>query len=283
MSSMPLTALPSETLGRGRFQLAEPIGHGGVGTVYRAFDHERGEDVALKVLETRFTATKVERRFLREGEALRVLKHPNIVRVHRVGVDGPYSWMAMELMDRGNAHRLAKAKGMLPVTWCLHIADCVLAGLQAVHAAGWVHRDVKPANVLVHGSGQVKLGDFGILKDGDSDLTQPGIALGTASFMSPEQANDPTQVDPRSDLFSLGATLFALSSGRVPKGLAFQPEDGAAWDLLPRSLLPVVRRACSRDPVDRFQDATDMRRAVREILFLVQQKDRAHKSGETPL
>ena len=266
--------LPSQVLGRGRFELAEAIGHGGVGTVFRAFDHERGEDVALKVLEQRFTGTKVERRFLREGEALRVLKHPNVVRVHRVGVDGPHSWMAMELMDRGNAHRLAKARGHLPVTWCLHIADCVLAGLQAVHSAGWIHRDVKPANVLVHGSGQVKLGDFGILKDGDSDLTAPGVALGTASFMSPEQAHDPTQVEPRSDLFSLGATLFALASGRVPKGLAFEDEESPAWRVLPRTLVPLIRRACARDPAARFADATDMRRAVREILFLVQQKER---------
>jgi serine/threonine-protein kinase len=282
MSSLPVIALSSETLGRGRFQLAEVIGHGGVGTVFRAFDHERGEDVALKVLEQRFAGTKVERRFLREGEALRVLKHPNVVRVHRVGVDGPHTWMAMELMDRGNAHRLAKAKGQLPVTWCLHIADCVLAGLQAVHGAGWIHRDIKPANVLVHGSGQVKLGDFGILKDGDSDLTAPGVALGTASFMSPEQANDPTQVDARSDLFSLGATLFALASGRVPKGLAFQPEDSTAWTVLPRSLVPLVRRATSRDPDLRFPDATDMRRAVREILFLVQQRERVPKADVTP-
>jgi len=274
MSSLPIMTLPSDALGRGRFELAEAIGHGGVGTVYRAFDCERGEDVALKVLEQRFTGTKVERRFLREGEALRVLRHPNVVRVHRVGVDGPHSWMAMELMDRGNAHRMAKAKGQLPVTWCLHIADCVLAGLQAVHSAGWVHRDVKPANVLVHGSGQVKLGDFGILKDGDSDLTAPGVALGTASFMSPEQAHDPTQVEPRSDLFSLGATLFALSSGRVPKGLAFQDDESPAWRLLPRALVPLVRRACARDPAARFSDAADMRRAVREILFLVQQKER---------
>jgi serine/threonine-protein kinase len=279
MSSLPVMTVPSDALGRGRFELAEAIGHGGVGTVYRAFDHERGEDVALKILEHRFTGTKVERRFLREGEALRVLKHPNVVRVHRVGVDGPHSWMAMELMDRGNAHRLAKAKGRLPITWCLHIADCVLAGLQAVHAAGWIHRDVKPANVLVHGSGQVKLGDFGILKDGDSDLTAPGVALGTASFMSPEQAHDPTQVDARSDLFSLGATVFALASGRVPKGLAFQDDASPAWRVLPRALVPLVRRACAQDPAARFVDATDMRRATREILFLVQQKERR---GTTP-
>jgi serine/threonine protein kinase len=274
MSSLPVRSLPSASFGRGRFELAEAIGHGGVGTVYRAYDHERGEDVALKVLEQRFTATKVERRFLREGEAMRVLNHPNVIRVHRVGVDGPHSWMAMELMDRGNAHRLAKARGKLPVSWCLHIADCVLAGLQAVHGAGWIHRDVKPANVLVHGSGQVKLGDFGILKDGDSDLTAPGVALGTASYMSPEQANDPTKVDPRADLFSVGATLFALASGHVPKGLAFQGDDSAAWRVLPRALVPLVRRACARDPEVRFPDATDMRRATREILYLLQQHER---------
>lgn len=261
------------TLGEGRYRVTEIIGHGGVGTVYRARDRAHNQDVATKVLKPRLVGTKVETRFLREGAALRQLRHPNVVRVDDVGRDGPFTWMVMELMDRGTAHALAKERHGLPPAWVLHIADCVLAGLQAVHAAGWVHRDVKPGNILLMRSGVVKLGDFGIVRDESSDLTSPGVTLGTSAYMSPEQHLDATQVTPRSDLFALGATLFALATARTPRRLSMYALSGGSapagrdpFLLLPEALQPLIRRACQAEPTERFGSAGEMRHAVREVL-----------------
>ena len=264
---------PPLTLGEGRYRVGEAIGHGGVGTVYLARDRARNEDIAVKVLQPRLVGSKVETRFLREAGAMRQLRHPNIVRVDDMGRDGPFTWMAMELMDRGTAHALAKERNGLPVTWCLHIADCVLAGLQAVHAAGWVHRDVKPGNILLMQSGIVKIGDFGIVRDESSDLTSPGVTLGTSAYMAPEQHLDATQVTPRSDLYALGATLFALATARTPRRLAMHnlssnpnTRSKDPFLALPAPLQPLLRRACCIDPEDRFPDAGVMRRAVRDTL-----------------
>jgi serine/threonine-protein kinase len=231
---------------------------------------EDGAVVALKILDPMVVGSKVERRFLREGEALGRFRHPNILRVFEVGrePDGAV-WMAMELMDRGTAHQLCKKRGALPLSWCLHIADGLLAGLQQVHAAGYVHRDVKPANILLDSRGGVKLGDFGILRETNSDLTLPGSALGTLAFMSPEQTDDATRVTPRSDLFSLGATLVALSTGRPPRQLAWMAtEEGrdSTFAEVPNPLRPLVRKACAFQPERRFADATEMREAIRALL-----------------
>lgn len=241
--------------------------------MYRARDRVRNEDVAAKVLKPRLIGTKVEKRFLREGAVLRQLRHPNVVRVDDVGRDGPFAWMVMELMNRGTAHALAKERDGLPITWCLHIADCVLAGLQSVHAAGWIHRDVKPGNILLMHSGVVKLGDFGILREDSSDLTSPGVTLGTSAYMAPEQHLDATQVTPRSDLYSLGASLFALATARTPRRLALHAMSASApppgsdpFLLLPEVLQPLLRRACRADPDERFPSAGAMRHAVRDVL-----------------
>src|SRR5687768_10679143 len=105
------------SLGRGRYAVSGVLGHGGVGTVYRATEAAAGREVAIKVLEPRLVGTNVEKRFLREGEAMRALDHRNVVRVEEVGRDGPFAWMAMELMDRGTAQSLVKKRGPLPISW----------------------------------------------------------------------------------------------------------------------------------------------------------------------
>ncbi len=273
-----------QTLGDGRYRVVEVIGHGGVGTVYRVRDRTTGQDVAAKVLRPRLAGSKVETRFLREAEAMQRLRHPNIVRVDHVGRDGEFTWMTMELMDRGTAHALTKERDGLPVSWCLHIADCVLAGLQVVHHTGWVHRDVKPGNILLMRSGIVKIGDFGIVREECSDLTSPGVTLGTSAYMAPEQHLDATTVTPRSDLYALGATLFALATARTPRRLAMHNlsanEHTRSKDpflVLPEVLQPLLRCACAMDPEDRFADAGEMRRAVRALLRSLQRPASAVK------
>ena len=261
----------------GRYQCEEVIGRGGVGTVYRA--HDRGEDrwVAIKVLEDIHHGTKVEQRLLREGEVMQKLDHPNIVQVYDVVRDAEEVFMVMELMDRGSCHSLTRRKKGLPVAWVFHVATSVLSGLERIHEAGWVHRDLKPGNLLLNRQGVVKISDFGILRDEGSDLTLPGISLGTGAYMSPEQQVDAHDLDHRSDVFSLGATLYAMNTNRVPLNVALgklqEAEERYGKELPPdkdplarvhEALRPVVRRACQWQPQDRYQTAQEMQVAVQE-------------------
>jgi serine/threonine-protein kinase len=290
MMATPPAFQPPASVGGGRYQIHELLGTGGVGAVFRASDTRTGDSLAVKILNPALVATKIERRFLREAKVMRSLRHPNIVQVTDVGRDRQHVWFAMELMDRGTCHRLTKERGGLPVSWCLHVADNVLAGLQRIHSAGWVHRDIKPGNLLMDNHGRVKIGDFGILRDEGSELTVPGTSLGTSAYMAPEQHIDATQVTPRSDIYGLGASLFALSTCRLPKQLAAHAvrtqwrvdsgqaaRDNGPWHLIPRPLRPLIRRACAWNPEDRFRDATDMRRAVREITQAIRQREAAER------
>lgn len=286
----PIAHLPNidrPVLG-GRYERGEIIGRGGVGNVYRGRDLQTDRVVAIKMLEDHHHGTKVERRFLREGEVMQTLDHPNVVQVFDVVREPGLVFMVMELMDRGSCHGLTRRKKGLPVSWCLHVADSVLAGLQAIHEAGWVHRDLKPGNLLLNSDGVVKISDFGILRDEGSELTMPGITLGTGAYMSPEQQEDAHEIDHRSDLFSLGATLYALNTNRVPLNLASgrvkDAEDAAeagappVQDPLGRldpALRALVRRACAWDPDKRFADAAEMRRAVQEIQRLLRARRQA--------
>jgi len=274
----------------GRYQRGEVIGRGGVGNVYQGRDLEEDRLVAIKVLESHHHGTKVEQRLLREGEVMQKLKHPNIVRVYDVVREPGLVFMVMELMDRGSCHALTRRKKGLPVSWVLHIADSVLAGLQRIHEAGWVHRDLKPGNLLLNSEGVVKISDFGILRDEGSELTMPGISLGTGAYMSPEQQEDAHEIDHRSDIFSLGATLYALNTNRVPLNVATgrlkDAEEQYDWKIPPvkdplarldPALRALVRRACGWEPENRFQDASEMRRAVQEIQRLLRARRGAAK------
>ena len=273
----PPGATETRILG-GHYQCGERIGHGGVGDVFRGRDLRDDRPVAIKVLEPRHHGTRIEQRFLREGEAMMALAHPNIVQVYDVLREPghpPLVAMVLELMDRGSCHGLTRRKRGLPVSWVLHVADSVLAGLQRIHDAGWVHRDLKPGNLLLNSAGVVKISDFGILRDEDSDLTVPGVSLGTGAYMSPEQQEDAHEVDSRSDLFSLGATLYALNTNRVPLNLSMgrvrdadeagAPPQQDPLERLDPALRPLVRRACAWEPRDRYASAAEMRRDVQAL------------------
>jgi len=283
----PIARIPNDErpIMAGRYQRGEVIGRGGVGNVYQARDLKEDRLVAIKVLEDHHQGTKVEQRLIREGEAMQKLKHPNIVQVFDVVQEPGQVFMVMELMDRGSCHALTRRKKGLPVSWVLHIADSVLAGLQRIHEAGWVHRDLKPGNLLLNSEGVVKISDFGILRDEGSELTMPGISLGTGAYMSPEQQEDAHDIDHRSDLFSLGATLYALNTNRVPLNVAtgrlkdaeeaYNGNVPPVKDPLGRldpALRALVRRACGWEPENRFHDAAEMRRAVQEIQRLLRSR-----------
>jgi eukaryotic-like serine/threonine-protein kinase len=204
----------------GRYELGDELGEGGMATVYRARDRELRRDVAVKVLFPHLARrAEIVRRFHREARAAAALEHPNILRVYDVGGgegdDPPY--IVMELIRGRTLLAEIEQRGAM----LAEVAACIGAllgdALSAAHAAGVIHRDVKPANVLIAPGGRLLLGDFGVarLETEDSLVTRTGALLGTPAYMSPEQASGDTATA-RSDLYSLGATLYQLATGALP-------------------------------------------------------------------
>ena len=270
------THLAGETLGH--FEIIDKLGEGGMGVLYRARDPRLGRTVAIKVLRPAVVADPERtRRFLQEARAVSALNHPNIVTIHDIGEDPARgTWIAMECLD-GESLRQRLARGRLAVPEALRIAVEIARGLAAAHAAGIVHRDVKPANVMVTESGIVKVLDFGLAKlvgpeRAGTDSVAPtlsspagtrlGVILGTPAYMSPEQAEG-RPVDARSDVFSFGAVLYEMLTGKRPfEGTselsllsailkdAPAPVRGLRPEVDPR-LETLVDRCLAKDPVAR--------------------------------
>jgi eukaryotic-like serine/threonine-protein kinase len=270
----------------GRYQIEEEIGRGMMGVVYRARDPDLGRLVALKTVQLAFTIAEdqkasFERRFLAEARAAAALSHPNIVVVHDVGRD-PASgtpYIALEyLAGQPLSERLES--GRLPMREALRIGARLADALHHAHAHGIVHRDVKPANIMiVSGAGDepgVKLMDFGVAKVPASQLTAAGEFFGTPSYMSPEQALG-HPVDGRSDLFSLGGVLYAMLTGErafdgpsVPTILAMiahrdVPAPSQRVPELPADVDAVVARALAKDPGKRYPDGRTLAEDLEDV------------------
>ena len=210
----------------GPYEIVAPLGAGGMGEVYRARDPRLQREIAVKVLPAEL-ASHVERlkRFEKEARAASALNHPNLVTIYDIGSADGVEYIAMELVD-GRTLREVLAEGALPIRSLLSVAAQAADGLAKAHAAGIVHRDLKPENVMVTKDGFVKILDFGLAKltepEGSSEVTssptvsgatEPGVVMGTAGYMSPEQALG-KPVDFRSDQFSLGSILYELATGK---------------------------------------------------------------------
>jgi serine/threonine protein kinase len=204
----------------GPYEILAPIGAGGMGEVYKARDPRLNRDVALKILPAEVAIDPVRRRrFEQEARAASALNHPNIVSVYDVGTEGDTSFIVTELVV-GESLRSALQHGTMPMRKLLDLAVQIADGLATAHAAGIVHRDLKPDNVMLTRDGRVKILDFGLAKTimsaaAQSELTQsiasttePGVVLGTVSYLSPEQARGSTDLDGRSDQFSFGLLLY---------------------------------------------------------------------------
>ncbi len=210
----------------GRFLLEREVGRGGVGIVYRAHDHVTGQVVALKVIAIPGVDAGEEARFNREGRVLAGLVHPSIVRLVAFGqLDEGAPYVAMEWLEGEDIAQRQKRKPPLTLAQCLEIGAQTADALSAAHAAGIVHRDVKPSNVFLIGSGAgipantkpvAKLVDFGVASAEDAKLTRTGAIVGTPAYMAPEQARGDGEVDARADLYGLGATLFEMIAHRPP-------------------------------------------------------------------
>jgi pimeloyl-ACP methyl ester carboxylesterase len=238
------SALVDEGFELGRFRILHPLGTGGMGTVFLAEDRDLARRVAIKVLHR--GDADMYRRFRREAMAVAALSHPNVVQVYELGLDAAAPYLVMELVPGGNLAALAGA----PLPWprALRLVASAARGLGAAHAVGIVHRDVKPANLLLpeRTAEHVKVADFGVAKlAGAEALTREGAMVGTLGYLAPEQAAGEL-VDARADVWALGATLYTLLTGRRPfTGTAAEIVAATlAGDLPdPRALVPAVPAA----------------------------------------
>jgi serine/threonine-protein kinase len=274
---MPATDTILNTLFDGRYRILRRLGAGGMANVYLAEDQELGRRVAIKILNDRHASDEqfVER-FRREAKSAASLSHPNIVSIYDRGeAEGTY-YIAMEHLDGRNLKELLQARGPAPTKIAIEYVRQILAALRFAHRNGIVHRDIKPHNVLVDSEGRVKVTDFGIARAGGAQMTEVGSIVGTAQYLSPEQARG-APVDQRSDVYSLGVVLYELLTGTVPfsgdapveiamKHLSEVPQPPSERkEGVPRELDLVVMRAIAKDPEERYQDADEMDRDLARV------------------
>src|SRR6267378_6186510 len=271
----------------GPYEVLAELGSGGMGTVYLAQDARLGRKIALKLLPPQFTNDKDRlRRFQQEARAASALNHPNILTVHEIEQKGELHYIATEFVD-GVTLRQHMSNGQRNLDEVLNIANQIASALQAAHAAGIAHRDVKPENVMIRSDGYVKVLDFGLAKLTEIDEglpttpeTNPGVVMGTPRYMSPEQARG-LEVDGRTDIFSLGVIIYEMVTGTVPFDGA-TPSDVIAALLkdepesmslsvpeLPLVFEQVVKKALTKDLDLRYQTIaeflSDLQRLKNEI------------------
>jgi serine/threonine protein kinase/formylglycine-generating enzyme required for sulfatase activity len=202
----------------GGCRIESSIGKGGMGTVYKARQLALNKTVAVKILTSGEMTDAARKRFLREARTAARLEHWNIVQVYNTGQEGDHHYIVMQYVDGPTVSQIIKGDGPIPVDETLRISLEAARGIQAAHNLGMIHRDIKPDNLMIDKTQVVKVTDFGLAKDltMESNLTIPQQAMGTPSYMSPEQAEDAATVDKRSDIYSFGATIYAMLAGKPP-------------------------------------------------------------------
>src|SRR3954470_22547382 len=264
-----------------RYEILQRIGRGGMADVLLARDLLLDRPVAIKVLFAEFaTDPNFVERFRREAQSAAALNHPNIVSVYDWGKYGGTYFIAMEYIEGRTLADIVRANGRVSPVQAAEIASEVSAALAFAHRNGVVHRDIKPANILIGSSGQVKVADFGIARAmnsaADSNLTQVGLVMGTATYFSPEQAQG-AQPDPRSDLYSLGIVMYEMVGGRPPfagdnpVAIAYkqvhenpQPLNQIAPDV-PRPYEAIVAKLLAKNPAMRYPDGDSLREDLRRF------------------
>ncbi len=250
-----------------RYELLGIVGEGGMAVTYRARDTSLNREVAVKVLRTQFVGdAEFVERFRREAQAAAGLSHPNIAAVYDIGRQGNMPFIVMELVDGLDLAQVLKADGPLAIAQAVKLALQIAEALKQAHALGVVHRDIKPGNILLSND-QVKVTDFGIARTLSAErLTADQAILGTASYLSPEQARGEA-AGPTSDLYALGAVMFELLTGRTPfhaetpvavavKQIQERPEAPSRWrPEVPFALDRVVLRCLAKEPADRYASA----------------------------
>jgi serine/threonine-protein kinase len=264
---------PATLLG-GRYELGEPLGQGGMAEVFRGRDTRLGRDVAVKVLRAELAGDPTFlARFRREAQAAASLNHPNVVSVYDTGDDNGVPFIVMEYVEGRTLREILRTQGRMLPQRAMEIVADVCAALEHAHEQGIVHRDIKPANVMLNNAGTVKVMDFGIARAitaSTSTMTQTAAVIGTAQYLSPEQARG-EHVDARSDVYSTGCLLYELLThqppftGDSPVAVAYQHvrEDPTLPSVLNPDVEPaaesVVMKAMAKNPGNRYQTAAEMR------------------------
>jgi beta-lactam-binding protein with PASTA domain len=268
---------PGELIG-GRYELGRQLGAGGMARVYLGHDRLLDRQVAVKVLSEPYASDpQFVERFRREASAAAGLNHPNIVAVYDRGeADGSY-YIVMEYLKGPDLKQVIRSRAPLPALEAIDNAQQILAALGAAHRSDLVHRDVKPQNVLVAEDGHLKVTDFGIARAGaESDMTEAGSVIGTAQYLSPEQARG-DDVTAASDCYAVGIVLYEMLTGRVPfdggppvavamKQITEAPVSPRIVEPgVPRELEAVVLRSLAKRPSERYRTAEEMSRALAEV------------------
>jgi serine/threonine protein kinase len=276
-ASLPLTSLVGRTMSH--YTVDAIIARGSTGVVFKATDTDNGQTVALKVLSPEFSRIDEEmQRFVRAMKTMMPIKHPNLVAIHGAGKTGPYCWVAMQHVEGESLTQVIQrigVAGMLDWRNAFRVAVHVARGLEYAHGQSIIHRNVTPQNILLRSSDKVALlGDLMLAKALEGSLaqqvTRPGEILGDLSYMAPERTRGTENIDGRSDLYGLGATVYALLTGRPPFGGGapaevvqrirnMEPEKPKKFQLsIPDQFQGLVLRLLAKRPEDRFQTATDV-------------------------
>ena len=306
-AEMIVDPTPALTAGQvvGHYQIIKPLGRGGMGEVYLAKDTKLGRQVALKLLPTEFTNHKERlRRFIQEAKTASSLNHPNIITIHEIGQTEDSHFIATEFID-GHTLKRRLARAPLALPEILEVAIQTANALQAAHAAGIIHRDIKPDNIMLRPDGYVKVLDFGLaklteevrpssLRAADSEIntmhkTVPGTVMGTIRYMSPEQARGQV-LDQRTDIFSLGVVLYEMAAGRIPFAGAtsmdtlvaiLEREPAPLEEFVPYTPLEfqrIVSKALRKDREERYQTIKDLLidlKSFKEELAFAQKLERS--------
>jgi len=263
----------------GRYEVVAELGKGAMGTVYRALDPMLNRTVAIKTINMDLEQDEMaeyEARFYVEARAAGGLNHPNIVTIYDIGKSGNIAYMAMELLEGKELRTMMSPGRPLPVAQAIDIAALAAEGLGYAHEHDVVHRDIKPANLMIVRDGLVKITDFGIARMRSAEArTQTGVVLGSPKYMSPEQVVG-KRAEPRSDIFSLGVILYEMVTGKAPftgedvSSIMFQilnfapPPVSSINPEAPEILDFIVAKALAKSPPDRYSDAREMARDLRE-------------------
>jgi len=275
----------------GGYRLIRRIGEGGMGEVYLAEQLSMHRTVAIKILHQKWADDEeFRKRFLLEARAAGKLSHPNIIQVYDVGKYQGLYYFSMEYIDGVTVDDLIRHEGPLGLDKVIDITLQVCEALEYLSAQGIVHRDIKPANIMVMKDGQVKLADFGFIQQAvvDRELMQEGTTIGTPDYISPEQARGERDLDVRSDIYSLGASVYHMLAGKTMYSGscssvmrahidAVPPKLKSLRGDVPERLVEIVQKMTAKSPIDRQQSPDDVQKDL-EVFKL----DLAGTSGELP-
>jgi serine/threonine protein kinase len=272
----------------GKYRIIGQLGRGGTGMVYRAVDETLGREVAVKTLNGGLAETDILKRFRAEATILARLNHPEIATIYELFRSETELLMVMELVRGETLEQLSTRVGALPPARAAYLSDRILSALEHAHRAGVVHRDMKPANVMVTDAGGVKIMDFGVARvRGAEHMTMDGHVVGTPAYMAPEQVLA-QEVDGRADLYSVGVVFYRLLTGALPfeadtpvgmlhRQIAELPTPLSQHrDDLPEWCETIVQRALAKSPADRFQTAGEFREALGSAMGIVTTTDPAN-------